>query len=111
MKELKEKAEAQNASVLEASESFGNIKEEIYSIIEKINNIDATVEVVNGFKNKIVSSIENISAISEEASASAEEINASMEQQTSAMNEVANSSTELSHLAKDLDDEINKFKA
>ncbi|MCK8060213.1 MULTISPECIES: hypothetical protein [unclassified Fusibacter] len=57
-----------------------------------------------------MSSIENISAVSEETAAAAEEVTASMTQQTVAIEEVAKSAQDLNEIAIHLSDEIKKFK-
>ena len=61
-------------------------------------------------KDYIVSSIQNIAAISTETAASTEEVTAAMEQQSSAVQEVANSADILNELADKLNVEIEKFK-
>ena len=110
MKEVKERSLEQSHAVNEANNSFGIISKSIDKISSKIKSINEFVIVMDDDKNEIVSSIENISAVSEETAASSEEVSASMQQQSMAIEEVARAAEKLNELSSYLNDEIAKFE-
>ena len=61
-------------------------------------------------KEKIVSSIENMSAVSEETAASVEEVTATMEEQSASVEQVASSAVDLNNISNTLDEQISRFK-
>lgn len=107
---LKEISHKQNQAVTDVIKSFETIKESYNVISNDIQSIGAAVTGVNHDKELIVSSIENISAVSEETAAASEEVTASMEQQTFAVEEVSKAAQELNAISIQLSQEISKFK-
>ncbi len=87
------------------------------TIYEKINSMDeqieATTQLINELSNSkdvIVDNITNVSAVAEENAASAEEVTATLNEQANTFNKVYERVVELEKLAKDLDQDINKFR-
>lgn len=110
MKEVKGRALEQSNTVDEVNTSFEIISKSIDRISQKIEIIGGFVTMMNQDKNEIVSSIENISSVSEETAAASEEVSASMQQQSMAVEEVAMAAERLNELSARLNDEISKFK-
>ena len=110
MKDVKERNQEQNDIVIKVNESFSNINNLIEDITAKIESIGKYIYEINEDKDKVVSSMENISAVSEETAAASEEVVASIQQQTAATQEVAKSAEVLNELANKLSEEMNKFK-
>lgn len=101
---------SQSTSVQNTSEKFNGISdalEHIKALITKLNNAS---NIMTTKKEEIVSTMENLSAISEENAASTEEASASMEEQTATMDEITSASDSLSKLAEELQNEISRFK-
>ena len=103
-------SEIQSNSVEETNKKFDGIRQ----AIENSNNI---IELINQSgtemlqkKEAIVDIIYELSAISQENAAGAEEAAASIEEQTATMAEIANASELLSQLAKDMEENLSKFK-
>lgn len=110
MKEVKERSLEQSHAVNKANSSFEIISKSIDKVSSKIRSINEFVTVMDEDKNEIVSSIENISAVSQETAASSEEVSASMQQQSMAVEEVARAAEKLNELSSKLNDEIAKFE-
>lgn len=110
MSVLKEISTKQNIAVADVIKSFETIKEAHTVISTDIQAIGDAVKGVNHDKELIVSSIENISAVSEETAAASQEVTASMEQQTFAVEEVSRAAQELNAISIQLNQEISKFK-
>ena len=107
---LKEISAKQNIAVADVIKSFETIKDAHTVISTDIQAIGDAVKGVNHDKELIVSSIENISAVSEETAAASQEVTASMEQQTFAVEEVSRAAQELNAISIQLNQEISKFK-
>ncbi len=68
-------AEAQNGIIVEASESFVQLQENITILLEEINEIDSKIEHLSDANNSIVENITNLSAATEEVNAIADQTN------------------------------------
>ncbi|MBF8982349.1 methyl-accepting chemotaxis protein [Lutibacter sp. B2] len=110
MKEVKEHAKEQSYAVMNVTNSFSTISKSIDSIAEKIESISGFVGQLNDDKDDIVSSIGNISAVSEETAAASEEVSASMQQQSMAVEEVARAADKLNELSVILNKAMARFK-
>ena len=110
MSKVNSRSKEQSKSVTKVNDSFENISQSIEQIGEIINKTSEFIKTMDENKEKIVEAIENISSVSEESAAGAEEVTASMDQQNLAIEDVAKAAENLSHLANDLNKEINEFK-
>jgi methyl-accepting chemotaxis protein len=110
MGEVKDISNDQTIAVDEVNKSFMSISDSVENIIGKIEFMIKFVTDINRDKETIVSSVQNISTISQETAASSEEVNASIQQQSAAIEEVANAADRLNELAENLDKELGKFK-
>jgi len=109
MKDVKQRTVEQSQAVTEVNNAFNRISSSIDNMAEKIEVIGGYVNEMNSDKDKIVESIENISAVSEETAAASQEVTASMEEQSSAVHEVAEAANRLNELALKLNEEISRF--
>lgn len=101
--------ESQTISVNNTTEKFNGISDAIEMIKIIINKINQASSIMEQKKEEIVSTIENLSAISEENAAGTQEASASVEEQTASMEEISNASESLARLAEELQIEISKF--
>lgn len=110
MEEFKSNSAVQNESVDEVQLAFKNISDSIYKISENIATSSGDIKNMIESKNKIITSISNISSVSEETAASSEEVSATIDQLSNTIDTVANSAGDLNELSINLTSEINKFK-
>ncbi len=99
-----------NNSIEISTQSFNNILVNNDEITNKIQSLTNDLDNVINAKDKALSALENISAISEESAASTEQISASAEEQTSSMEQVAQSIQSLNKMINKLADSIKAFK-
>jgi len=103
-------AESQTESVENTNEKFKGIADAIEKMKKAIDIINQSGYEMEGKKDQIIGSIENLSAISEENAAATEETAASVEEQTASMDQIANASESLAKLAEEMQESILKFK-
>lgn len=99
----------QNDAVKSAEDVFDNISVSIEKISQLIITTTEFVVTIDTQKEEIVRTIEGISAVSEESAASSEEVTATVTEQTSSITDVNSAASALSEIARELQDEINKF--
>ena len=109
MAEVKQISSEQRVAVDEVKDSFKSISESIDDISTKIEKMNDFISVLNTDKDRIVDSIENISAVSEETAAGSEEVTATVAQQTMAIEEVSKAAEKLNHIAQKLNEELKQF--
>lgn len=98
-----------NLSMKETEVSFetiGNSTSEMKTLLDELIN---KINEVDKDKVHVISSIEEIMAISEEAAASTEEVSASMEEQASSIQIISDNAEDLKQIANTLDQVVNKF--
>ncbi|MCK4260256.1 MAG: methyl-accepting chemotaxis protein [Halanaerobiales bacterium] len=106
----KEIGEHANIVLFETSNAFKEIVESVIQTINKIDQLLINTQKVNQDKDGVVTSIQEISAISEESAASTEEVSASLDEQVKTVETLAKMSEELKLVATSLQGEIQKFK-
>lgn len=101
----------------EQTKNVGDSKDRYMNIAAAMEHVNKTVEQLNisskemeGIKDDILETLQNLAAIAEENSASTEEVTASMEEQTASIEEIANSSEVLTELSQGLQSLIGRFK-
>ncbi|MCK4260255.1 MAG: methyl-accepting chemotaxis protein [Halanaerobiales bacterium] len=102
--------EQSNRALIETSAAFKEIDESVKETITQIDALQKSVEQVDQYKNDVVTSIQEISAISEESAAATEEVSASLEEQVAIIETLAQKAGDLQLIAKNLQDKIDKFK-
>ncbi|WP_425446807.1 methyl-accepting chemotaxis protein [Dethiothermospora halolimnae] len=110
MDEVKLSSSEQTKCVDSVNISFESISQSIEDISNEIDKTTMLIRDMNNSKEKILSSVESISAISEETAAASEEVNASMKEQANTVEEVTKLAEELNSLSDKLQREIDKFK-
>jgi methyl-accepting chemotaxis protein len=110
MEEMETISADQNQAVDSVGEVIYQVLESVKHITEEIKVVSDQIVQVDQVKTGIISSIENISAVSQETAAATEEVTASMEQQNMAVEEVAKSAEQLNHLSMDLMNLMSKFR-
>jgi methyl-accepting chemotaxis protein len=98
-----------NLSMDLSQKSFNSIEKAISNMLDQIDTLGSNINNLDKNKDRVLQSIEGISAISEQSAASTEEISASMEQQTSAMEEISNYAENLEKVVAKLDEIVQKF--
>lgn len=98
-----------NLAMMLSQKSFNSIEEAITNMIAQIDTLGSNIHNVDKNKDKVLQSIEGMSAISEQSAASTQEISASMEEQTSAMEEISNTAENLEKIVAKLDEIVQKF--
>jgi methyl-accepting chemotaxis protein len=88
--------------------------DEIVSVIENVVTFTKSISELTSLQNqrysKIITSIQDINAVSEESAASTEEVSASTEEQTASMEQVTATFKELSAMAEELRQMVEHFK-
>jgi len=110
MSEVQERSREQGAAVISVDQVFEEIHLSTEKITDIIDEVTKLIDGVNLDKEKIVTAIETISAVSEESAASTQEVTASIQEQTSAIEEVAQAAELLNGMADDLQRGIGVFK-
>jgi len=100
----------QNQSVMNSINVFKNIASHMQLLSERVTHIIVVIDEMDVFKQDTISSMQNISAVSQQTAASSQEVTASTEEQISSMDELNNFAIQLSEAAKELSDSIGKFK-
>lgn len=98
-----------NLSMEQSQKSFNGIEKAITNMITQIDTLGSNINNVDKNKDRVLQSIEGMSAISEQSAASTEEISASMQEQTSAMEEISNAAENLEKIVAKLDEIVQKF--
>lgn len=100
----------QTNSVIDSKDKYMLIAKAMKETSETIKQLNEAGTAMDGMKDQILTTMENLSAIAEENSAAVEEATASIEEQAASAAEIAGSSEGLSSLAQNLQDIIERFK-
>lgn len=101
--------EEQTNAVTASKEAFQEISQGINGIVARTNKVIEGLNLIKTSKEKVVSVIENFSAVSEETAASSEEVSASIEEQNAVAEQVGTLANELYEISKKLEIAINTF--
>jgi len=99
-----------NAGLEETNNSFMEIEESVKEVTRQMELLRADISEVNKAKDKVLGSIESITAITQQASAATEEVSASTEEQVASIEDTVRSMEELSGIITHLSDSIKAFK-
>lgn len=100
----------QMAAVEQTNNTFNTISSSMKEITEYMNDVENSVNDMLTLRQKTLSSIENISAVSQEAAATSEEVSASTQEQMASAEILANLAKELDSMAKELQNAVSMFK-
>ncbi|MCM0757885.1 MULTISPECIES: methyl-accepting chemotaxis protein [Sporomusa] len=96
--------------VNEAGTAFQKIIEMIAELSQQVKEITVAIQHTEGGSRQIVSSVENIAALTNTMTDEAQTVSAATEEQSAAMQEIASSSQNLSNMAAELQEAIGKFR-
>lgn len=100
----------QTQVVDKTKEIFDNIINGIFTLTNKVAEVQRFIDEIQDKKENVVGQIENISSISEETASATEEVSASTEEITATMNDFTQYAQDLQELSEKLEAEINTFK-
>ncbi len=100
----------QTKSVINSKNKYQLIASAMKETEETVKHLNTSGEQMDKMKDKILSSMENLSAIAEENSAASEQASASIEEQAASAEEISANSAGLAELAQNLQDLVLKFK-
>ena len=101
---------AQNEAVSNTIIAFKSIAEAMETLSNQLKQIKNDATDMDAFKAEALTSIQNISAVSEETAASTQEANASADEQMANMEQLASFAEELGEYAKKMNESISAFK-
>lgn len=97
-------------SVSDTEDKISSISKEIDLIIKNITTINSSNDNMIQNKSLVANLTNNLSDISQQNAAATQEASASVHEQATMINEIAKSSENLSSIADDLNNEVEKFK-
>lgn len=110
MENAKELVDSQAKSVDLNKDKFEGIALSIDGMKVIIENLNTSSVEMQAKKDRIIDIIQNLSAVSEENAAGTEEVSASVEEQSASLVEISKSINEVADLAKDLEENVSRFK-
>ncbi|WP_203248339.1 methyl-accepting chemotaxis protein [Sporosarcina beigongshangi] len=96
--------------VNKAGESFAQIRTSVDDVASQLKSVSATAQQISVGVDRVLQSEETLAGIAEDAASSTQNVAASTEEQLASMEEIAASAESLSHLAVDLQEQIEFFK-
>lgn len=103
-------AKEQAVAVEISGNAYLDVTKHMDLIIEEIAHINKSIEEVYNRKDAIVKSMSKVASLSESAAASSEEVSASTQEQTAAFEEMASLASNLDNNARELREQIKRFK-
>lgn len=110
MEKMEQTTEEQSESVNDTKEKFEQIMQNVQAMEEKCVVLGDSTDEMKVNEKVVVDVITSLSSLSEENAACMEEAAASVAAQEQEIEKVSNSSQDVAHLAKNLREEINRFK-
>ena len=99
-----------NNSLGISNKAFEGIYSATMEAIEAIKKLNQGLNVIDEDKEKVITSIESISSVTEETAASTEELSASMEEQSATIETISNNTDNLLKTISNLNELVGKFK-
>ncbi|GAA4654647.1 methyl-accepting chemotaxis protein [Anaerocolumna aminovalerica] len=109
-KQAEDYLESQGIALVNTITILNEVNTSVDSLLEGFGEISKHMVEIEESKNKVLDSIQSISAVSEEAAVSSEEITATINEQVIAVSYLVNEVEELSVKAKELEASMNRFK-
>lgn len=97
-------------NIMEMGEAFRKIADIVETVSNQMNGISASSKSMAQNGEKIVENIRTIGEASKTAAEEAETVSAATQEQTASVHEIAGESENLSRMAGELQQEVNKFK-
>lgn len=109
MNDVEVMVESQKESVSMTNLKFESISDVVDTMNKSFSQIEAIGSDMLFKKEEIISTIQNLSAVSEQTAAGTEEATASMQSQNAAIHEIAVASGQLKELTQKMIDDVNQF--
>jgi len=101
---------SQNNAVQKTIGIFKKIMDSMEKLSDKVDQIIQLISEMEENKDQAISSIQNISAVSQQTAASSQEVTASTQEQLASIDDLASRADELKMAAEELQKNINRFK-
>nr|WP_096203197.1 methyl-accepting chemotaxis protein [Bacillus sp. FJAT-45350] len=95
---------------LDTENVFKSINNNLQDILQSIKTSNDDIHAMNGSKDDVIGTLQNVSAVAEESAASTEQITASTEEQVRAIQSMAKSAENLNESSEKLREMIKGFK-
>lgn len=99
----------QESDMQKTAEILGKVIQNVIGLIDRIDNIAASVENMDKSKARVVDVIQNLSAVSEENAASTQETSASTTMAMGTIESIAQEAVALKEIAQDLENNMQQF--
>lgn len=99
----------QESDMQKTAEILGKVIQNVIGLIDRIDNIAASVENMDKSKARVVDVIQNLSAVSEENAASTQETSASTTMAMGTIESIAQEAVALKKIAQDLENNMQQF--
>ncbi|MDD6380362.1 MAG: methyl-accepting chemotaxis protein [Lachnospiraceae bacterium] len=110
MDTVKEIIEQQSDNVDRTKTAFEEVSTGIDDSISAVSAISSKMKQMDEARKNVVETVSNLSAIAQENAASTEESSASVSSITTIADEIEESSGDLKNIAKELDNDMNRFR-
>ncbi len=110
MKDVKIAVSEQESKIIETKDKFELVRAGVENSLNGIESISGKSQDLDTERGKVISIIDDLSAVSEENAASTEETTASAEELSSMLNELVESANNLKSLSESLKDVVKVFK-
>jgi len=110
MNQVRESVVVMGSSAEHTRESFARIFASITELAKIADEVSTALDEINKQTEEITDQAENISAVVEQTSAGMQEVSASSEEQLASIETIAQSSNELDKIARELLNQVTKFK-
>ncbi len=100
----------QSEKLADTQKAFEGLNGEIGSVLQAVSNMTEEIVHLNDAKEEVMTSIDNLSAISEENAASTQETSASMTELDRMINNCSDATQELVSISDNLNANMSKFK-
>lgn len=100
----------QDEDVKNTENAFREVKSGVDTSLQNISGIVDMMQRLSEARDKVVDTVQSLSAIAEENAAASQETSASVTQVTAIMDQVADNSSNLNAIAESLNNDVAKFK-
>ena len=108
--EVAQVIEEEQGYIQETQNKFELLNNEINTSLSEINSITKKTQALEGVKEIIVNSVQDLSAISQENAASNEQVSSAISNIASSVNEIKVGSDEIDSMAKELNQDVSYFR-
>lgn len=108
--EIKEIISEEQKSINDTQMKFEVLTNSVMSSLDGIKTIDSDVTKINQMKDSIISSVSDLSAISEENAASNQEVTASVQSIAAAISEISDKTKQINAMSEKLESAVGYFK-